>query len=66
MAWLAVNKDGTEIMCKNKPIKFLYGWEDTEGEYESYCDYSIILPSGSINKLIGRSLTWEDKPIELK
>lgn len=26
----------------------------------------IELPVGSIEKLIGRELTWEDKPVELK
>lgn len=66
MAHLVVDKDGTEIICKNKPIRFPSGWEDTEGEYEAYCDYSIILPSGSIHKLIGQILTWEDEPVELK
>ena len=66
MAWLAVNKDGTEIITKNKPIKFPFGWEDSEGEYEGYCDYSIIIPNVTIQKLIGCSLTWEDEPFELK
>lgn len=66
MAWVAVCKDGTELMCKNKPIRFLSGWEDTEGEYEGFCDYSIILPNCSIQKLIGHSLTWDDEPVELK
>ena len=27
---------------------------------------AIILPPGSIAKLIGRELTWEDEPYELK
>lgn len=26
----------------------------------------IILPKGSIEKLIGRKLTWSDEPVELK
>lgn len=26
----------------------------------------ISLPKGSIKKLIGRDLTWEDNPVELK
>ncbi len=28
--------------------------------------YGIELPKGSIRKLIGRELTWEDEPVELK
>lgn len=27
---------------------------------------SITLPKGTIKKLIGRELTWEDEPVELK
>ena len=26
----------------------------------------ITLPKGSIEKLIGKKLTWEDEPVELK
>lgn len=28
-------------------------------------DISVELPKGSIKKLIGRELTWEDEPVEL-
>lgn len=28
-------------------------------------DSYIILPKGSIKKLIGRELTWEDEPVEI-
>lgn len=26
----------------------------------------MVLPKGSIKKLIGRELSWEDSPVELK
>ena len=26
----------------------------------------MVLPHGSIKKLIGRKLSWEDEPVELK
>ena len=29
-------------------------------------DYSMILPYGTIEKLIGRKLTWKDEPVEIK
>lgn len=29
-------------------------------------DNAVELPKGSIKKLIGRDLTWEDEPVELK
>ena len=31
---------------------------------EGYTDISIQLPKGTIKKLIGRELTWNDKPVE--
>ena len=33
---------------------------------ESWYDSAIFLPKGSIKKLIGKDLTWEDEPVELK
>lgn len=35
------------------------------GTFGIYCS-SIVLPKGSIKKLIGRDLTWEDEAVELK
>lgn len=32
---------------------------------EGLQDVSIKLPKGSIRKLIGRDLSWEDEPVEL-
>ena len=43
--------------------------ESKEGTYddpdEGFRDISIELPNGTIKKLIGRELTWEDEPVEL-
>ena len=36
--------------------------EDTGDAY--YQGHSIELPKGTINKLIGRNLTWEDEPVK--
>lgn len=38
--------------------------DDTGDPY--YLGYSIELPKGTISKLIGRGLSWEDEPVELK
>lgn len=38
--------------------------EDTGNAY--YLGFSIELPKGTINKLIGRKLSWVDSPVELK
>lgn len=38
--------------------------EDTGNAY--YQGHSIELPKGTIKKIIGRELSWEDKPVELQ
>lgn len=38
--------------------------DDTGDPY--YLGYSIELPKGTISKLIGRGLSWEDEPVELR
>lgn len=58
MAWAAVDKDGIETIYMSKPNRFDEYWDD--------CCPSIELPKGTINKLIGRELSWEDEPVELK
>ena len=35
-------------------------------EYEDLYDDWVDLPKGSIKKLIGRELSWNDEPVELK
>ena len=78
MAWLAVTEYGAEMMFHNKPTRQKAGgkgydyWQDDEVYWEvrgyTTCakDYAIVLPNGTIEKLIGRKLTWEDDPVELK
>lgn len=62
--WLAVDNEGTEIIFQSKPKRgrFFNLWvpkEDREG-------FSITVPQGTIKKLIGRGLTWDDEPVEYK
>ena len=59
MAWLCKDKDGTESVFKRKPNRW-----DKRGTWSEF-PY-IQLPKGSIRKLIGREVTWEDEPVELK
>lgn len=70
MAWLAVNKDGTEIISSIEPRRDKVRWDcsdETWGEGEPIIvDYDVELPKGAIIKLIGRNLTWEDAPVDLK
>ena len=62
MAWVAVNKYNCEYIYEKKPKRcYCCVWVQT-----SLLDSVIKLPKGSIKKLIGRKLTWEDEPVELK
>ena len=61
MAWLVVDGiDNTEWVYKYKPKR--------ASEIDVWCDTgdSMELPQGTIKKLIGRELTWNDEPVELK
>lgn len=90
MAWVAVDKDGTEKIFSSIPTRrnrygyhvFIYSlfrslpytknqrnkwaahWSTNEND--PFPEGAIMLPKGSIKKLIGRELTWKDEPIELK
>ena len=58
MAFIATDKDKTEYIYEIKPFRREHTWI-CNGEW---CG----VPKGSIEKLIGRKLTWEDEPLELK
>ena len=62
MAWIAVDKNGDEYVYSYEPHrecrKGLELWM-SDGDY-------VELPKGSIKKLIGRELTWNDETVELK
>lgn len=60
MAWLAVDNDDTECTYEYNPVKIdsqFWPWPDDS--------YFVKLPSGSIEKLIGRKLTFNDEPVEI-
>lgn len=71
MAWLAVNKDGTEWIMPEKPVRGWCGhWEYLEEVYieseRGSVSIEIELPKGSVHKLLGKELTWDDDPVELQ
>ena len=89
MAWLAVDKDGTEKIFSVKPFRGntqedeSHVWGTYVGEnywrwypqhdgrnddtgYAYYKVHFIELPVGTISKLIGRELSWNNEPVELK
>lgn len=68
MVWLAVDKDGTEYIYERcMPLRYERDKYWIAG-YDKHGDTHpcIELPKGSIAKLIGRELTWDDEPYELK
>ena len=65
MAWVAVDKDGTENIYYLKPERKKEYWGAEENQPLCYRDM-IELPQGTIKKIIGRDLSWSDEPVELK
>jgi len=61
MAWLAVDKNGDECVHDIGPTRHNeYMWWNSWDDDGS----TIELPKGSIKRLIGRELTWDDEPVE--
>ncbi len=62
MAFVAVDADKSEWIYETKPTRQSYKdvWR-CDGQLDSM----IELPTGSIARLIGRELTWDDEPVEL-
>lgn len=48
---------------KNNRNKWANSWSTLEDDALPFS--GVILPSGTIEKLIGRKLTWSDEPVEL-
>lgn len=74
MAWLAVDKCGSERIFSVKPIRsksnFLLPSRSETNEYGSL-EYHvigsyIILPKGTIRKILGYELTWDNDPVEIR
>ena len=66
MAWVAVNRYGDEYIFEAFPERLNCVWAPTFYEYENRVYDYVELPKGTIKKLIGRELSWDDEPVELK
>lgn len=67
MAWLVVDKDSTEKIFNHAPRKiplFPNIWVDNY--IVSVECFHIKLPKGTIEKIIGKKLTWNDEPVKLE
>ena len=58
MAWLTVDQDGAECIFSIKPTRKGVCWSNNNERY-------VELSPGTIIKLIGRELKWEDEPVEI-
>lgn len=56
--WAAVDEDGEEYLYMEKPYRCAYSWNVMADAY-------INPPKGTIKRLIGRELTWNDEPVEI-
>lgn len=67
MAWLAVDTNGSEAIYNTKPRR---GVNKIKPITEMWVlttigSHYIRLPKGSIKKLIGKDLTWNDEPVKI-
>ena len=61
MPYLVVDKIGIEVIFQDKPSRVANTWcVDGFG-----IEDRVYLSDGTIKKLIGRDLTWEDEPVEI-
>jgi len=64
MAFVAVDEEENESIYTQEPIRAKY--RDRIGYWSRQNGSEIWLPKGTIEKIIGKKLTWEDEPVELK
>lgn len=65
MAYVAVDYDGDEVVV-GLETKYSYMLEDKRVSLRMGVVDAKVMAKGSIEKLIGKKLTWEDEPVELK
>lgn len=65
MAYLCVDRSG-EYIADNEPTRAFNEWNGWEPDVYGESCTLISLPKGTIKKLIGKEMTWEDEPICLE
>ena len=58
MAWLAVDEDKDEWLYMQQPERF-------GSCFDTDSDDCQLLEKGTIKRLIGRNLTWDNAPVEI-
>ena len=64
MTYFCVDKDGTERCSNECPIRGSFRWESWTDMYGTTC-HIIRLPEGSIERLTGHKITWENEPLKV-
>lgn len=64
MSWLAVDESGAEVIYNRKPARRHHSPGAWGGDGMRQITW-VLLPQGSIERLIGRRLTWKDEPVNL-
>ena len=64
MAWLAVDKNGCEWIFDDKPVIVYESYFDLPRYWYVYSN-KVLLPKGTIKRLIGRELSFYNDPVEL-
>ena len=54
----------TGTYSKNNWNKWCNGWSTDENDFLPFM--GVIIPKGTIEKIIGRKITWEDEPVEVR
>lgn len=69
MAYLVVNKNGDEMMFLGKPERIVHTsiYNKNIIDFEGWSRGGDVfkLQIGTIEKLMGKKITWEDEPIEI-
>lgn len=65
MAYLCVDQDGTNVIFDERPERDRKMWAYYTTIDGALINFRIDLPKGSVEKLIGRTLTWNDEPVAI-
>ena len=61
MVYFFVNKDGSESCSNECPERNFDEWIEWKSVFGEEC-HITTLPKGTIKKIIGKELTWENNP----
>ena len=64
MAWVVVDETGCEWIFRDKPFRVSTSYFELPRNWYS-CSDKVLLPKGTIKKLIGRELSLFDEAVEL-